>query len=168
MKNVKNISIQIVKINRLIRYYLNTTNELIYQNKFNTEAIGDLNLNELLEEIINIENAKKDFIVNNENNYFINSIFDRYQDTVLRTFSNLIILNKENKGELLSPENLEYIIDYCRDFIKNNHNEGKSYFAKRVLINYYTSPGFYYSDYVVEINQKDNFADFAEKGRDNV
>jgi hypothetical protein len=53
------------------------------------------------------------------------------------------------------------VLDYCRVIISENKNDSKTYLAKRVLINYYTSPDYNYTDCVVELNKKENFSDLV-------
>jgi hypothetical protein len=160
MKGLKNISTQVYKINKVIRFYLNITNDFIYNENTNISGLT-VNFDELIEEIIKIENVKMDFISKREKNYFINSLFDRYLDTVLRIFSNMIIINKNHSGSLLNEKNLNYILTFCKDIVKENKNDSKSYLAKRVLLNYYTDENYYYTDCLVELNKRENFEDLV-------
>jgi hypothetical protein len=161
LKDLNVMSRKIGKLNKIMRHYLNTTNDLIKENRFDVSGLN-IDLNELIEEIMKIEHARLDFIAKGERNLFINSIFEGYQDTILRTFANIIIINKNNINSLLKEDNVEFILNYCRAFLKENKDDAKSLEAKRVLINYYTKKDYYYADCLLEVNHQTNFEDFIE------
>jgi hypothetical protein len=75
--------------------------------------------------------------------------------------SNIIIINKNNRYELLNEDNLKYALDYCRNIIRRDEDQTDSlvYNAKKILLNNFTTRDYYYSDFILELNKKDNFKD---------
>jgi hypothetical protein len=156
--DIKSARKELVNTNELIRIYLNDMVANLLKQKYE----HTFDYNEIVEHIREFEEVRK-IIVSNRN--YLNSVFDNYQEIVLRLLSNMIIINKNNGYELLNEDNLKYALDYCRDIIRNEREISDSlvYNAKKVLVNNYTTKDYYYSDFLLEVNKKDNFIDLLEE-----
>lgn len=66
--------------------------------------------------------------------------------------------------------NLNFIITYCLSKINRTsyeQNESQLYFAKRVLLNFFTKKDYFYQDYILEINQTENLKQILTHPKDD-
>ena len=156
--DLKSARKELVNTNKLIRIYLNDMVGNLLKDKYE----HTFDYNEVVKQIRDFEEVRKRIV---SKKTYLNSVFDKYQEIVLRLLSNMIIVNKNNGYELLNGENLKYALDYCRDIIRNDSQISDSlvYNAKKVLVNNFTTKDYYYSDFLLEINKKENFIDLLEE-----
>jgi hypothetical protein len=117
-------------------------------------------------------NEKKNIKNLNENPQNINKIINEVEhlgekNLSQQSLSNFISHKLKNK---ISEINLNFIINYCLSKINPtsyDQNESHVYFAKRVLINLLTRKDYFYQDYILEINQRENLREIITDPKDD-
>ncbi len=149
--------------------------------KFNNCSLYEINTNQIINIVKEIELIKnnslfgsmndqfgKNFRNEEEKQIFYNFIFNDYEEISLRLLSLLAVFKNFNlENFMFSKENEEFALNLCKNIIhdnKLNKNESLIYYAKSFLINYFndSKQQYFYSDYILEINQSKNFYDFTK------
>jgi len=192
MKKTKSIKKECKKIDFLLRNISNLLDNYLFlieksdnleqiQIKLNHKDMHIINTNTIIDILKEIESIKnnsifgsydnencKNFRSKMEKEIFWNYIFNDSEERSLRLLSSLAIFkNFKLKNFQFSKENEEFALNLCRNIIHDNKlskNESLIYQAKSFLINYLNKSDnpYFYSNYVLEINQFRNFSDFAK------
>lgn len=161
-RHINKLYKQIRKVTKLLRGYMNILEYNIMEKKYQIDDT-EIDFNKIIDVVKQIEQVKANcYFSKNDLAYIMNFLFNEYEEILLRFISDMISFNKNSNDTKITPDNIDFILRLCQSILSETSattNESKIYFAKRILINYYADKGYFYSDSILEINQKSNYSD---------